>query len=285
VPRVTLNGASLECSESGSGPPVILVHGSASDHRTWDGQIPALAERFRVVAYSRRYHWPNDPIPDGADYSMPEHTQDLLTLVRSLDAGPVHLVGHSYGAFVCLLAALEDPALARSLVLAEPPAITLFVSNTPKPGEILKLAATRPRTAVSIVKSGAGGAVPAAKAAERGDREAMMRHLGHATLGRGPFDRLSEARREQVRANLIKAELTGSGFAPLDDARLRGLRIPTLLMSAERSPALFDRLIDRLEELLPETTRVRIPEASHIMHEDNPGAYRKAVLGFLTSLS
>jgi hypothetical protein len=77
-----------------------------------------------------------------------------------------------YGAFVRLLLAIREPGLARTLVLAEPPVITLFVSNSPKPSEILRLMLSRPRTAVSIVRFGATGVGPATAAAKRGDTEA-----------------------------------------------------------------------------------------------------------------
>jgi non-heme chloroperoxidase len=131
--HVNINGRALEYRELGKGEPVIFVHGSASDYRTWQLQQEAFPERFRMIEFSRRYHWPNDPIPDGADYSMDEHVSDLQALVRSLDAAPAHLVGHSYGGFLCLLLAMRQPSLVRTLVLAEPPVITVFVSNTPKP--------------------------------------------------------------------------------------------------------------------------------------------------------
>lgn len=95
---IDIKGTRLECLEDGSGDPLVLVHGSASDYRTWDCQRRAFSERFRTLAYSRRYHWPNEPICDGADYSMVEHVDDLQALLGALDAAPAHLVGHSYGA-------------------------------------------------------------------------------------------------------------------------------------------------------------------------------------------
>ena len=206
-------------SKAAAGEPLVLVHGSASDYRTWHAQRDAFAKRFRVITYSRRYHWPNEPILEGADYSMAEHVGDLRALLRSLGTTPAHLVGHSYGAFVCLLLAIESPHLVRTLVLAEPPVITLFVSNTPKPLELLKLLVTRPRTAAAIIKLGAMGLGPATAAAERGDMEEVMRLFGTAALGREVYQRMSDERKEQVRVNLIKAEFLGSGFPPLEAER------------------------------------------------------------------
>ncbi len=279
--QVKVNGTALEYVEVGSGEPLIFVHGSASDYRTWRLQQEAFADRFRVVSYSRRYHWPNAPIPEGADYSMSEHVTDLRAILGALDAAPAHLVGHSYGAFVCLLLALREPQLVRTLVLAEPPVVTLFVSNSPKPLELLKLLATRPRTAAAIVKLGATGLGPATAAARRGEMEEAMRLFGTAALGHEAYRRLTEERKEQVRVNLIRAEFLGSGFPPLDADRLRTVAIPTLLMTGRSSPRVFHRLADRLEELLPRTERIGIPSASHLMHEDNASAYGAAVLSFM----
>jgi pimeloyl-ACP methyl ester carboxylesterase len=281
VKPIDVNGATLHYLEQGDGDPVVLVHGSASDHRTWDPHRDWLAAHYRTITYSRRYHWPNDRIPDGADYSMTEHADDLTALLDALDMAPASLVGHSYGAFVCLLVAMRSPERVRKLVLAEPPAITLFVSNQPKPGELAKLFLTRPRTAAAIVRFGARGVVPAAAAMRRDDMDAALRIFGTAVLGRDTFRNLSPARLEQARANQIKAELLGSGFPPLDDDAIRRVDIPVLLINGQSSPKLFHRLLDRLEELLPNTSRMEISGASHIMHEDNPPAWREAVQSFL----
>ena len=135
---ILVNGANLHFEDRGRGEPLVFVHGSASDWRTWDAQLDEFARRHRAIAYSRRYHWPNDPIPAGADYSMAEHVQDLETLLRKLDTVPADLVAHSYGACVALLLAIQSPHLVRRLVLSEPPALTLFVSNQPRLLEILK---------------------------------------------------------------------------------------------------------------------------------------------------
>lgn len=281
MPAFQARGARLEYVERGDGAPVVLVHGSASDHRTWQAQMGGFGPRYRTIAYSRRYHWPNERIEEHADYSMAEHVDDLHALLRSLDVAPFHLVGHSYGAFVSLLLAAREPAMVRTLVLGEPPVVPLFVSNQPRVPEIVKLAVRNPRTAAAIVRFGATGLAPATAAARRGDMEAAMRTFGNAVLGRGYYRRLSPSRLEQVRANTIKAEFLGSGFPPLDEDTVRAVRAPALLVNGDDSPAIFHRLADKLAELLPRARRVGIPAASHIMHEDNPAAYNAAVASFL----
>lgn len=283
MPELDINGTRFEVTEKGSGDPVVFVHGSASDHRTWRSQLDDLGNQYRAIAYSRRYHWPNDQIRADADYSMQEHVDDLAALLDSLVAGPVHLVGHSYGAFVALLLANQQPRRLRTLVLAEPPVITLFVSDKPKPFELLRLLFHRPSTAAAIVRFGSTGISPATAAARRGDMDEAMRIFGTAVLGAEFYQSLSSSRLEQVRANSIRAEFLGSGYPPLKDAELRGMQVSTLLVAGQRSPGLFHRLLDRLEDLLPHTERVEIPGASHIMHEDNAAAYNAAVRSFLAS--
>lgn len=282
MPSVNVRGYDLDYAESGSGEPVVLVHGSASDQRTWQGQREALAKRYRVIAYSRRYHWPNAPIATGADYAMDEQVEDLRALLRSLDTAPAHLAGHSYGAFLCLLLALRDPLLVRSLVLAEPPAITLLVSSDPQPAELLRLLVTRPRTAAALIRFGATGIDPATKAFRRGDAQSGVRIFGAAVFGKGGYERLPDALKAQVQDNLpsVKAELLGSGLLPLDADALRALRLPVLLVAGEKSVPVFHRLLDRLQELLPHARRVVIPGASHAMHVDNAPALNAAVQAF-----
>ena len=280
---VNLSGTRFGYVECGRGEPLMFVHGAVSDYRTWQFQREEFAERFRVIAYSRRYNWPNEQIPKGADYSMTKQVDDLQALLRLLDAAPAHLVGHSYGAFLCLLLAIREPHLVRTLTLAEPPVVTLFVSNTPRPLELLKLLVTRPRAAAAIIKFGAKVLSPASQAFRDGNMEAGMHIFVDTVFGSGGYRALSESRKEQVRANLanLKAALLGSGFAPLNADQVRSIRTPTLLVNGEHSIGLFHHLTDRLEELMPHAERVTIRGVSHMMQEENGPAFNAAVLSFL----
>ncbi len=76
-----------------------------------------------------------------------------------------------------------------------------------------------------------------------------MRLSGTATLGGEAYRRWSESSLDQVRANLIKAEFLGSGFAPLDVDQVGSVQPPTLLVTGEQSPGLLHRLIDWLIEI------------------------------------
>lgn len=281
--KIKINGAEIEYTEKGSGEPLVLVHGSASDCRTWKFQGNEFSKSFRTISYSRRYHWPNKVINGGEEYSMNTHVNDLKKLLFSLGAVPANLIGHSYGAFVCMLLAIKNPELVKTLVLAEPPAITLFVSNHPKSSEIVKLLFSRPGTAFSIIKFGVKGVVPAARYFRRGNIKTAVRIYGDAVFGVGGFEKLSESREKQVFDNItnIKAELLGPGFESLQDNQIRKLRIPSLLLTGENSISLFQNLVNRLMELLPNYEYAEIKKAGHNMHEDNAEEYNKTVLSFV----
>lgn len=221
-----VNGYDFEYIENGNGEPVVFVHGSVSDYRTWTNQIEEFAKKYHTITYSRRFHWPNEKISEKEDYSMHQHVSDLEIILKAINK-PVHLIGHSYGAFICLLLANKSPQLMRTLVLAEPPVITLYVSSNPKPLEILKLLFTRPKTAIALVKLGAKGFDPATKELKCGHIEKAVEIFGKATLGEDTFSNLSDSRLKQVYQNVIIAEFTGSGFPPLEESKVREIRLPT----------------------------------------------------------
>lgn len=63
---VFINGADLAYVEMGSGDPLVFIHGSVGDYRTFVPQFEAFAQHYRIVSYSRRFHPPNvwtDPDP------------------------------------------------------------------------------------------------------------------------------------------------------------------------------------------------------------------------------
>jgi pimeloyl-ACP methyl ester carboxylesterase len=182
-----------------------------------------------------------------------------------------------------LLAAIRHPEVVRTLVLMEPPVLSLFVSTPPRPSELLRTLLRRPRTAIAIMRFGITAAEPAAKAYRRGDDEAGFETFARGVLGSDAFERLSAERRAQAWDNVAvdKAQLLGEGFPPLSDEQVRGVTAPTLLLHGRQSPAFLRRLSDRLEELLPNVRRIEVPGASHIMHEDNPQVVNEAIAGFL----
>ena len=108
----------LHVQRWGEGPPVLLVHGSVADGTaTWAAQRP-LAERWRLVVVNRPGFGENPPV-ERVNFEVD------APLVAELLGDGAHLVGHSYGGVVSLLAAARRPEAVWSLTVAEPPAFAV----------------------------------------------------------------------------------------------------------------------------------------------------------------
>jgi pimeloyl-ACP methyl ester carboxylesterase len=94
---------------------VVLIHGSVGNAEAWAPVRPALEERFEVAAPNRGGYPPGPPL-ERIDFER--QAEELAPLLGD----GAHLVGHSYGGVVSLLAAAQRPAAVRSLILIEPPA-------------------------------------------------------------------------------------------------------------------------------------------------------------------
>ena len=101
----------------GDGPPIVLLHGLASNARIWDAVAARLAGRSRVVAYDQRGHGLSDK-PDGG-YGFAQTVGDLRGLLGALDLARPTLVGHSWGGNVALEYAATYPEGVAGLVLVD----------------------------------------------------------------------------------------------------------------------------------------------------------------------
>jgi len=99
--------------DTGTGRPLVLLHGGFLDHGMWEDQIPFLASRHRVIAPDARGHGRS------ANATEPfRPTDDLAALLRHLGTGPAILVGVSMGAGVAVDTALEHPELVSAVVVS-----------------------------------------------------------------------------------------------------------------------------------------------------------------------
>lgn len=269
MPVVEVSGARLAYVEQGRGEAVVFVHGSLEDYRSWRFQIEPFAQRYRVIAYSRRYHFPN-PAQDGPDYSAALHAGDLAELITALDLAPAHLVTSSFGGYVALYLAARRPELVRSLVLGEPPLMPWLLALP----EGAPLAQAFEATAWE----------PARRAFAVGQTEAGVGLFLNGVIGAGAFERLSDSSRAMPLDNAaaMAAETRSQQyFSPFTCADAARIARPALLLDGERSPKLFRLITGELMRCLPDATHAMIPGASHAMHLGNSDAYIARVLAFL----
>ena len=102
--------------EDGDGQPLVLLHPGFADSRAFGEHLPALAERFRVFRPDRRGHGRTADVEGPITYEL--MAQETIAFLERVVGGPAHLLGHSDGAPVALLVALERAGLVRRLVFS-----------------------------------------------------------------------------------------------------------------------------------------------------------------------
>ncbi|GLY32294.1 alpha/beta hydrolase [Kineosporia sp. NBRC 101731] len=115
--RIQANGIELSVATAGQGPAVILVHGFPHTWQIWEPIIPALAERYTVVAPDLRGMGASERPETG--YTAMDVTQDLVGLMDALDLATADVVGIDLGTPPTFLLALTRPERVRKLVVME----------------------------------------------------------------------------------------------------------------------------------------------------------------------
>ncbi|MFF4815176.1 alpha/beta fold hydrolase [Kitasatospora sp. NPDC001309] len=167
--RLTVHHAEVE---GRTGEPVVLVHGNVSSGAFWHPTMTALPDRYRPLAPDLRGFGRTEPLPVDATRGLRDHSEDLLSYLRALALGPVHLVGWSMGGGVALQLLRDRPELVRTLTLVNPVSPYGFGGTHGVDGRL---------NSPDGAGSGAGGAAPE-----------FVRLLGEGETGSGsPFAPLS----------------------------------------------------------------------------------------------
>jgi pimeloyl-ACP methyl ester carboxylesterase len=264
--KVSANGLSFAYVEEGFGDTVILVHGSVSDYREWAGQMAALARRYRVIAYSRRYHWPNSSPGADADAGVEVQADDLAAIIKAIGAAPAHIVGHSFGGAVALNLTLRHPELVRTLVLAEP-AVSGVLGNISENDPVSK-----DSQAVRAEMK---------QAFETGDAERIVRTYA-ARVALGEFEKASPEVRQMLLTNVPAFRLDFTSRRPPFSCNDAGrVTVPVLVVSGGRSALGLQRIAESAARCIKGSKLVTLPEATHWLQHDHAQAFNDAVLAFL----
>lgn len=252
------DGTWVSYDRVGSGPPLVLVHGSFSDHETnWALVQRRLATRFTVYAMARRGR--GETVASEAP-RIEDEAHDVRAVVEAArNGGPsVFLLGHSHGALCALEAATQVPTRIAKLVLYEP--LWPHIMRADVVEELERLAARNDRDA--IVETFLREILLVAPAAI----EALRRSADWETWTRDALVSLADAR--------------GVARYRVDLARIRALPMPTLLLVGSESPRpryLTDALATTVRD-----ARVAVLEGqAHEGMTTAPGAFCDAIEGFL----
>jgi pimeloyl-ACP methyl ester carboxylesterase len=229
----------------GTGPRVVLVHGSVGNGSTTWELVRPLADRYTLVIPDRPGYPPNPPVERG-DFEL--QAKQIAELLEPGD----HLVGHSYGGLISLLAAAQTPGL-RSLTVNEPPAFGVARGNPDVEEFVAKMqdAPSEPRDYLAY----------------------FLPLVGSSLKLPEPLPPLLEAgaRAALVERSPLEAQI------PLDD--LAATSFPKLVVTGGHNP-IFDAVADVLEQRLG-AQRAVVPGAGHSIPRA-PG-YNETLVRFLES--
>jgi pimeloyl-ACP methyl ester carboxylesterase len=229
MPTVEGAGVPLHYVERGDGPPVLLVHGLASDAEALAPVAAAVAAgRARAIAYDRRgYGASGAPEPYGGT-SVEEQAEDAAALLRALGTAPAVVAGDGFGALVALDLVKRHGGLVRAVVLSDP----VLFALVPEATEFLSAQRAEIEEAV---RSGGPGAGVEAFLGDRVEGAALARaRAAH----RGFF-----------------ADYAGLATWATSRRELRALAFPAVVLTGPSSPPHVVAAADGLAALLPEATR------------------------------
>ena len=111
------DGVQIHYEAQGDGPAVLLSHGYGATSQMWAGQLPALAERWRVIAWDMRGHGLTDSPEDPSVYSEAETVADMTAILDAEGADEAVIGGLSLGGYMSLAFHLVHPQRTRALML------------------------------------------------------------------------------------------------------------------------------------------------------------------------
>jgi pimeloyl-ACP methyl ester carboxylesterase len=269
VKQMNVNGVDLVYLEQGQGAPVVFVHGAISDNRAWEGQREAVAQQYRYIALTQRY-FGTAPWPDsGEKFSFATHADDLAVFIRELKAGPVHVVGWSYGGALALALAVQHPELVKSVFVHEP-GIATFVTD---PGDA--------KVAGDDRREMAGPAISASKA---GDTAGAVRLVFDGVNGQpGIFETLSPAARSALldNARTVPVFFSAPPPTPISCADLGQIKVPVAVSKGELTRPFYRIVADTASRCIAGSRLVVIPQGRHGAPVASSAAFNEALLGFL----
>src|SRR5438270_6477403 len=258
-----VNGYDMAYLELGKGPPLVCVHGTLGDFRTWSAVMGPLSKSHRVISVSLRHFFPEHWDGIGDDYLISQHIADVIAFIEQIEPKPVKLMGHSRGGHIAYRVAEARPELLRKLVLAEPG------------GELdATLAPPAEPSAPSAILSRIKASAEKVKGA--------LQNFFDGIDGEGAWARLGAAAKQQLRDNIFT--LIGQvreTRKPYSRASAQSIKTPTLFIGGAETRGSLPAITRALAAEIPGASTAMIADARHWMFEQAPEEYCRIVLGFL----
>jgi esterase len=266
---IKVNGYDMAYLEVGQGHPLVCVHGTLGDFRTWFAVLGPLSRKHRVISVSLRHFFPEHW--DGVatdDYRMAQHVSDVIAFIEQINPRPVDLMGHSRGGHLAFRVAQQRPDLLRKVILAEPGGDLDFTLD--------------PAVAPGAPSALGARALKSAERIRAGDIDGALEDFTDGVNGEGAWRRLPAAVKQQLRDNILT--LLGQvheARKPYSKADALAIRTPTLLIGGGDTTGSLSVMWRVLSEHIAGARTAVIPNATHWMFEQDPEGYCRVVTEFL----
>ena len=267
----------------GVGPIVLCLHRFPDNAQSFRHQLPALAEAgYRAISLTLRGYEPGS-IPGDGDYTMETVATDILAVIDSLDTGPVHLVGHDWGAAVAYVAAAEAPELFQSLTVMAVPHAGRFAREGLRIPKQLRLSWYMgffnipwlsdwavSRKGYAFIRRLWGDWSPGWQP-EPGVLDDVIRTMSQPGVRSAALGYYRAAL--SIKALLVSAK-EAHYLVP----------VPTLALSGERDGCIASDVFEHLmvaREFPKGLTFSRIEEAGHFLHQERPGQVNRKIVDWL----
>ena len=263
---IEVEGIRLHLLEQGEGEPIVLIHGLGGSTFSFRFTIPALAERYRVVALDLKGFGYSARPPKG-DYSLTAQAELVVGLMNQLGIERTAIVGHSMGGGVAMRVALTSPERVSRLILVD----SVGGSTEERRRRFGFLA----RPFLPFV---AAFALGRSKAFERGLRSAV-----HDPTFVTPEVVEGYTRPFRVKGHLRSLETFVASGRRDGDLPLEDISQPALVLWGEHDRWLRLAQGEELARRIPEARLDVVPAAGHLPLEEQPDYCNAAILALLSS--
>lgn len=264
---LTINDTAYWYELNGDGEPVVLLHGFTGRTGTWTHIAGSIKHDFETLVIDLPGHGKTD---DDPPKTMEAFCQDLAGLLDYLKWEKVHLIGYSMGGRTALSFALVYPERVKSLIL-----------ESASPGLADNEARQNRRQQDENL----------AQWIERDGIEAFVDYWENMPLFQSQ-KQLPEAVREALRVERLShspsglaqsLRFMGTGSQPSWWGKLQQLDMPVLLLTGELDRK-FIKINQMMEKLMPTARLVRVDDAGHAIHVEQPATFGKIVNAFLHAI-
>jgi pimeloyl-ACP methyl ester carboxylesterase len=271
MPTAKVNGVSLFYEEAGEGTPLVFVHEFAGEARSWHLQVRFFARRYRTIAYNARGYPPSDVPDDPKAYSQDQAADDIRGLLDALGIKKAHVCGLSMGGYATLHFGLRYPERALSLVVAG-------AGYGSVAGEREKFRRDVEETAMRFERDGMKAV---AEFYTKGPTRVQF--MDKDPAGWQEFYDMFCAQSAKGHALTMRGvQMTRPSVYELE-AEMERLTVPTLIMTGDEDEPCLDPGIF-MKRKIPSSALVVMPKAGHTINLEDPDAFNRAVLDFLTAV-